>query len=121
MSLVKQAVVAVLLVGGAISLTAHHGGRAQSLAEEMELVGTVTRGVLLRGPHPSMQIEVDRQRWDLQLGPLTDHAGLTESTIPVGATVRVRGHRNRDLSRLEAFIERLTWNGRTFEVALPDQ
>jgi phage-related protein len=40
--------------------------------------------------------------------------------IPVGATVTVHGHRNRDATRFEVKTERVTWNGRTFDV-YPDR
>jgi len=60
----------------------------------------------------------DGKVWDLTLAPpaRTERAGLKEGIIPVGATVSIHGHRNRDPKRFEVKTERVTWNGRTFNV-----
>ena len=50
----------------------------------------------------------------------TERAGLKEGIIPVGATVTIQGHRNRDPKRFEVKTERVIWNGRTFNV-YPDR
>jgi hypothetical protein len=46
----------------------------------------------------------------------TASAGLTEDVIPVGATVTASGHRHLDEATLEVKTERLTWNGKVFNV-----
>jgi hypothetical protein len=101
--------------------SAHHGwgGNAD---EEFELTGTVERGVSLAGPHATMQLRADGKVWDLTLAPpaRTQRAGLKEGIIPVGATVTIHGHRNRDANRFEVKTERVVWNGRTFNV-YPDR
>ena len=105
-----------------IPLWAHHGW-AGNLDEEFELTGTVARGVSLAGPHATMQLRTsDGKVWDLTLAPpaRTEHAGLKEGIIPVGATVTIHGHRNRDMNKYEVKTERVTWNGRTFNV-YPDR
>jgi hypothetical protein len=101
---------------------AHHGWGGNS-EEEFELSGIVETGVSLAGPHATMKIKAaDGKVWDLTLAPpaATSRAGLTERIIPVGATVSIHGHRNLDPSRLEVKTERVTWNGRTFNV-YPDR
>jgi hypothetical protein len=101
---------------------AHHGWGG-NLDEEFELTGTVATPVSLAGPHATMKVRAaDGQVWDITLAPpaRTDRAGLKEGTIPVGATVLIHGHRNRDPKRLEIKTERVTWNGRTFNV-YPDR
>jgi hypothetical protein len=100
---------------------AHHGW-AGNADEEFELTGTVQTGVSLAGPHATMKILADGKVWDLTLAPppATDRAGLKEGIIPVGATVTIHGHRNRDPKRLEVKTERVIWNGRTFNV-YPDR
>ncbi|MEO8051124.1 MAG: DUF6152 family protein [Acidobacteriota bacterium] len=100
---------------------AHHGWAGNS-DEEFELTGVVDTGVSLAGPHGTMKIRVDGKVWDLTLAPpfATDRAGLKEGIIPVGATVTIHGHRNRDPKRLEVKTERVIWNGRTFNV-YPDR
>ena len=102
-------------------VSAHHGWAGNS-DEEFELTGTVERGVSLAGPHATMKIRSDGKVWDLTLAPpaRTQRAGLKEGIIPVGATVTIHGHRNRDANRLEVKTERVTWNGRTFNV-YPDR
>jgi hypothetical protein len=96
---------------------AHHGWAGNS-DEEFELTGTVQSGVSLAGPHATMKLLADGKVWDLTLAPpaRTERAGLKEGSIPVGATVTIHGHRNKDANRFEVKTERVTWNGRTFNV-----
>lgn len=105
-----------------LPLAAHHGWSGQG-GEEFELTGTVESPVSLSGPHATMKVRAkDGQVWDLTLAPpaRTERAGLTVQAIPAGATVTVHGHRNRDAKRFEIKTERVTWNGRTFNV-YPDR
>jgi hypothetical protein len=101
--------------------SAHHGWAGNS-DEEFELSGTVVTGVSLAGPHATMKVLSDGKIWDITLAPpaRTSQAGLKEGVIPVGAPVMIHGHRNRDPKRLEVKTERVTWNGRTFNV-YPDR
>src|ERR1700693_2540277 len=105
----------------AVPASAHHGW-AGNLDEEFELTGTVESDVSLAGPHATMKLRADGKVWDLTLAPpaATDRAGLKEGIIPVGAMVTIHGHRNRDAKRFEIKTERVTWNGRTFNV-YPDR
>ena len=95
-----------------------HHGWAGNADEEFQLTGTVESGVSLAGPHATMKIRADGKVWDLTLAPpaATTRAGLKEGVIPVGATVSINGHRNRDPKRFEVKTERVTWNGQTFNV-----
>lgn len=105
-----------------IPALAHHGWGG-NLDTELDLSGTVETGVSLAGPHATMKIKDDKgQVWDLTLAPpaRTDAGGLKEGVIPVGAKVTIHGHRNRDPKRFEIKTERVTWNGRTFNV-YPDR
>jgi uncharacterized protein DUF6152 len=110
----------ILALSGVPAL-AHHGWGG-NLDEEFEITGTVEKGVSLAGPHATMKIRAQNQIWDLTLAPpaRTADAGLKEGIIPVGATVTIHGHRNRDPKKLEIKTERVTWNGRTFDV-YPDR
>ncbi len=105
----------------ALPVSAHHGW-AGNFTEEFELTGTVETGVSLAGPHATMKVRSDGKVWDITLAPpaRTERAGLKEGIIPVGATVTIHGHRNRDAKRLEIKTERVIWNGRTFNV-YPDR
>jgi len=108
---------AVALAVAAAPTLAHHGwsGNGQ---EEFEIVGTVERDISLAGPHATMQIRADDRVWDITLAPgaRTRRAGLTEGVIPLGAQVTIHGHRSGDPDRYEIKAERVTWNGRTFDV-----
>jgi hypothetical protein len=105
----------------AVPALAHHGWGGNS-EEEFELTGTVSTGVSLAGPHATMKVLSDGKIWDITLAPpaRTAAAGLKEGVIPVGATVLIHGHRNLDPKRLEIKTERVTWNGRLFNV-YPDR
>lgn len=97
---------------------AHHGwgGQAQ---EETTLTGTLAAPVSLAGPHATMKLKTaDGQVWDITMAPpnRTSGSGLKEGIIPLGATVTVRGHRNKTANRFEVKTEVVQWNNRTFEV-----
>jgi hypothetical protein len=106
----------------ATNALAHHGWAGQG-TENFTLKGTVVKGVDLSGPHATMQIKDDKgQLWDLTLAPppRTKAAGLEESTIPVGAEVTILGKRNLDPKKLEVKTERVTVNGKNYDV-YPDR
>jgi len=109
------------LAFAALPASAHHGWGGNA-TEEFEIVGTVESGVSLAGPHAAMKVRADGQVWDITLAPAarTERAGLKEGVIPVGDKVTIHGHRNRDPKRFEVKTERVTWNGRTFNV-YPDR
>ncbi len=113
--------VALLCVTVALPASAHHGWNGNG-AEQIELTGMVEEPVNLNGPHGTMKIRVDGQLWDITLAPSarTKRAGLEEATIPVGAQVMVSGHRNGDPKRFEIKTERVTYNGKLFNV-YPDR
>ncbi|MGD9902653.1 MAG: DUF6152 family protein [Vicinamibacterales bacterium] len=113
--------VASVLAVAVAPLSAHHGWAGYQTAE-FDLEGTVVTGVTFNGAHAAMQIRANDQVWDITLAPprQTSRAGLTEGVIPVGATVRVHGHRHVDAKRFEVKTERVTWNGKTFNV-YPDR
>jgi hypothetical protein len=111
-----------LLTLPAMPVLAHHGWGGNQDAE-FELTGTLVRQVSLAGPHATMQIkDKSGQVWDITLAPpaRTQRAGLTEKSIPMGATVMVHGHRNSDMKRFEIKTERVTWEGKVFNV-YPDR
>src|SRR5262245_4546564 len=114
-------IAAVVLAISAYPLWAHHGWSGNS-DQEFEITGTVERGVSLAGPHATMKVRAEGQLWDITMAPpaRTEQAGLKEGVIPIGAKVTIHGHRNRDPKRFEIKTERVTWNGRTFDV-YPDR
>ena len=114
------------LAAGAVLMTfvmtagvaAHHGWSGNS-DEQFELSGVVETDVSLGGPHATMRVkDAEGKVWDVTLapGPRTERAGLKPGVIPMGAKVTVSGHRSRDSKRHEIKTERVTYNGRTFNV-----
>ena len=102
----------------ALPASAHHGWSGQG-QEQFELSGKLHKDVSLAGPHATMQIvDADGRVWDLTLSPpaRTSRAGLTEGVIPMGAEVTISGHRNSDPNRFEVKTERVTHNGRNYDV-----
>jgi hypothetical protein len=115
------AVLLTLVMIAAVPAIAHHGWAGYS-DQEFEITGTVETPVKLVGPHGTMQIKADGQVWDVTLAPppRVEGAGLRAQTIPVGATVTVHGHRHRDPKRFEVKTERVTYNGKVYNV-YPDR
>jgi hypothetical protein len=100
-----------------LPVSAHHGWGGYSDAE-FQISGTVETPVSLAGPHAALKIRANGQVWDVVLAPSarTEAAGLKEGLIPVGAQVTASGHRHRDANKFEIKTERLSWNGRVFNV-----
>src|SRR5262245_49183356 len=112
---------ALVVVAIAVPVFAHHGWAGYK-TEEFEIEGTVESDVVSNGAHSSMKIKAAEQVWDITLAPpaATTRAGLKSGIIPLGATVKIHGHRHVDPKRFEVKTERVTWNGRTFNV-YPDR
>ena len=109
---------AALVVALSPVVSAHHGWSGYH-NEEFQITGTLETAVSLGGPHATMRVKAsDGKVWDVVLAPggRTQSAGLTETTIPKGATVTAHGHRHRDANRFEIKTERVSWNGKTYNV-----
>jgi hypothetical protein len=120
--LTKASVFAVAALAlAALPAAAHHGWGGQA-KEHIELTGTVEQAVSLNGPHASMKIKVDGQVWDITLAPSprTAAAGLQADTLPLGAKITIQGHRNLDMKKFEVKTERVTYNGKLYNV-YPDR
>ena len=121
-TLFSVGVVALTFMVAAPSPHAHHGWGGQG-RETFTLSGTVEKAVNLAGPHATMQIrDAKGQVWDLTLasGARTEQAGLKTDTLPLGSTVTITGKRNSDPKRFEVKTERVTYNGKNFDV-YPDR
>jgi hypothetical protein len=96
---------------------AHHGWGG-NVDQVSDMTGTVVKGVSLAGPHATMRISAEGHDWDITLAPpyRTQESGLKEGTIPVGATVIVRGNRNRDAKRFEMKTIQVRWADKRFDV-----
>ncbi len=117
----RPAVLLLCVVIMAVPTIAHHGWAGYS-EEEFEISGTLETQVALAGPHGTMKIKVDDQVWDITLAPpvRVQGAGLTSTTIPVGAKVTVHGHRHLDPKRFEVKTERVMYQGKVYNV-YPDR
>jgi hypothetical protein len=109
------------LAFAALPAAAHHGWAGQG-QEQFQLSGTLHKDVSLAGPHATMQIMAEGQVWDITLAPpaRTERAGLKEGVIPMGAQVTVSGHRSSDPKRFEVKTERVTHEGKNYDV-YPDR
>jgi hypothetical protein len=110
-----------LLLGWSLAAQAHHGWGGYS-DKEFELTGIVSTPLTIAGAHATMKVKSGEQIWNLTLAPpaRTTAAGLKEGTIPVGATVVVHGHRHTNPKNFEVKTERITYNGKVFNV-YPDR
>jgi hypothetical protein len=111
------AAIVLMAAATAAPVSAHHGW-SEYQDEQSEITGTLETPVSLAGPHATAQVRVGEEVWDVVLAPSTRTAaaGLTEDAVPVGATVTASGHRHLDEGTLEIKTERLTYNGRVFDV-----
>jgi hypothetical protein len=103
-------------------VSAHHGWGGY-LDAEFEISGTVSTPVSLAGPHATMKITgTDGHEWLLTLAPppRTSAAGLKDGSLPVGTKVTAHGHRARENNRYEVKTERITVDGKTYNV-YPDR
>ena len=115
MTRLLSAISMVLLIS--IPALAHHGWGG-NVDEVSDMTGTVVEGVKLAGPHATMKLKVGANVWDITMAPpaRTERAGLKEGLIPVGATVMVRGNRNRDPNRYEMKTIMVKYGNRQFDV-----
>ena len=105
-----------------VPVLAHHGWGGYG-DTNVQISGTVETPVSTSGPHATLRIrDTQGNVWDVVLAPpaRTMNAGLKEGIIPVGAQVTAHGHRHRDAKKFEIKTERLSWNGKTFNV-YPDR
>jgi hypothetical protein len=117
-----QLAVTCLLSTVFAGLTLAHHGWGGNDEEEFELTGTVEVPVSLAGPHATMKIRADGQLWDITLAPpaRTERAGVKADTFPIGAKVTVHGHRSKEAGKFEIKTERVTHNGKLYNV-YPDR
>ena len=114
----KVAMLVAAFVLSALPALAHHGwgGNEDKLSD---ITGTVTTPVSLSGPHATMKLkDAEGHIWDVTLAPpnRTQDSGVTEKLIPVGSSVTVHGHRNKNQNTYEIKVTKLTYNGKLYDV-----
>ena len=115
-------VAAAVALVAPLAVLAHHGWGGY-LDAEFEISGTVVTPVSLAGPHATMTIKgMDGHDWLLTLAPppRTSAAGLKDGMLAVGTKVTAHGHRSRDNNKYEVKTERVTIDGKTYNV-YPDR
>ena len=120
-SVARALLISATLIAPAIDARAHHGWGGYE-AREFEISGTVSTALAVVAPHATMKMQVGAQIWDLTLAPpaQTVKSGLRDANIPVGATITAHGHRSVNPKNFEIKTERLTYNGKIFNV-YPDR
>ena len=120
MKLITRMLIVIALLAP-LPVLAHHGWAGYA-EEEFEISGVTTTPVSLAGPHATFKMKVDQQVWDITLAPppRTSGAGLNATVIPVGSKVTVHGHRHKDPKRFEVKTERVTYDGKVYNV-YPDR
>ena len=109
--------VVLVAVALAVPVSAHHGWEDYQ-DEQFEITGALETPVSLAGPHATATMRVNGDVWDVVLAPSprTARAGLTEGVV----RPEVGEREVLDEATLEIKTERLTWNGKVFNV-YPDR
>jgi len=120
--LLAKKLLPIIAIGTIAEVSWAHHGWAGNEDQQFELTGTVVKAVSLAGPHANLQIKAEGQVWEITLAPpaRTERAGLKESTIPIGAEITVSGHRSGEADRFEIKTERVTYQGKVYNV-YPDR
>lgn len=116
MSRLLFAAPAVALMAVASAAYAHHGWSSYDAEKAMKPTAVVAVSHW-GSPHGSIGIDVDGQRWEVVLAPVSRMSarGLAEADIAVGRTVTVEAYPRRDGTR-EMRAERITAGGETVEL-----
>lgn len=119
--LLRAALLTAAVALAIVPVAAHHGWSGYHTTQ-FEITGTVESTVRMAGPHATMRVRVGTEVWDVVLAPdsRSSRAGLKDGLIPIGAQVTASGHRHRDPKKFEIKTERLTWNGKVYNV-YPDR
>jgi hypothetical protein len=99
---------------------AHHGW-GWATEEEFELTGTITH-VRLGNPHGEVTLEVDGERWVVEVGQpwRNARAGLREELLRVGQVMTAHGHRSSKEGERVMKAERVVIEGQHYHL-YPDR
>jgi hypothetical protein len=113
MFLAAPAAVVTLVAGAA---WAHHGWSSYDAERTLRPTAQVIES-RWGSPHGSIVIQMDDQRWDVILAPVSrmEARGLARADIAVGKTVTVVGYPRKDGTR-EIRAERITAGDKTVEL-----
>jgi hypothetical protein len=113
----RLAIAALALAAVAAPAAAHHGWASYEPGETT--VSGVVQSAGLGNPHGLLKVrDAQGRSWDVMLAPpaAIARSGLTAQLVPAGARVTADGHRHTDPKVLEIKTERLTVNGRIFDL-----
>jgi len=113
-ALVGLAALAPLLTAGAA--LAHHGW-AWTAPEDFTLTGRIEE-IHLGNPHARLMVAAQDGLWTVDLAPpsRTAASGFVEGVAEVGDEVTAQGHRSRDPQERRMKAERITIDGRDYDV-----
>ena len=96
---------------------AHHGWAGQENSKVTVVEGPI-QAVRYRNPHGEIEVTQGNQRWQVTLAPIArmQARGVTEDELKVGQVVRISGHRNLDMSKLEVKANDITIAGKTTDL-----
>ncbi len=94
-----------------------HHGWGWATDEEFEITGEIVE-VRLGNPHGEVTIETGDERWIVEVGQpwRNDRAGLTESILSEGVTLKAHGHRSAKEGVLVVKAERVVINGKNYDL-----
>ena len=95
---------------------AHHGWGWATEAE-FELTGTIAH-VRLGNPHGEVTLEVDGERWVVEVGQpwRNARAGLREELLRVGRVITAHGHRSAKEGERVMKAERVVIDGQSYNL-----
>ncbi|MEM7496719.1 MAG: DUF6152 family protein [Pseudomonadota bacterium] len=105
---------------GAGAALAHHGW-AWTTGNNIELTGVI-RTVELGNPHGVLGVDVEDERWTLEVGQpwRNERAGLEDGDLAPGLEIRAEGQPASDIADRRLKVERL-WLGDREYVLYPDR
>lgn len=99
---------------------AHHGWGWTS-DQEFELTGKIV-AVRLGNPHGELTVEVDGQRWTVEVGQpwRNERAGLADDLLSIDRVLTVHGHRSSNPEQRLMKAERIVIDGQSYNL-YPDR
>ncbi len=115
--LIRQCFAAMLLMGVCLSAAlAHHGWRWTDDGQ-FELTARVEKASL-GNPHGVLTMDADGSKWLVEVGQpwRNEQAGLTDSMMAKGATLKIVGKRSANAKEQRMKAERIIIAGKNFDL-----
>jgi hypothetical protein len=119
--LVTTFVIAMMTLGGGVTLAAHHSHAMFDMTQEVTLTGTINK-VVFRNPHVMMFVDVKTpdgqvESWSVEMSTLDNELrrGLDKDTLKPGDKITVKLHPLRDGSKGGNYTSLTTADGKTYD------